>query len=281
MIPAIDSYSWHRWFGWHYPDLEQPAAPRLDLAGLVGRTLALGARGVAIESCFFPDANEKWAARAADRLDAAGLHRVWAWGHPRGLSSGRDPDALDELMRHVGIARRLGAGVMRICAGGRTTRPDRWSDHKAALVPMLRRAADHAGQNGVVLAIENHIDFLADELVELLDIVASPALGVCLDTGNQLRMLEDPLEAALKLVPHAHTTHIKDITAWRGDPRTFAFWPSVAAGQGIIPLEAILGALRQAGYDGLLALEIDYLKPGGGDEDRALAEGLAYLARTL
>lgn len=92
---------------------------------------------------------------------------------------------------------------------------------------MLHRASAVAADSGVVLAIENHIDLYADELVELCESIDSPALGVCLDTANNLRLFEHPVEVARKLAPWTRATHVKDIAATRGDPRTFAFWPSV------------------------------------------------------
>jgi sugar phosphate isomerase/epimerase len=76
----------------------------------------------------------------------------------------------------------------------------------------------HAERNGVVLALENHVDLLADELVELFTTIDSPWLGVCLDTANNLRLFEDPLEVVAKLAPFARATHIKDICARHRPP---------------------------------------------------------------
>jgi len=132
-----------------------------------------------------------------------------------------------------------------------------------------------------VLAIENHIDFLADELIELVERIDSPWLGVCLDTANNLRILEDPLVAARKLAPYARATHVKDVAAFRGDPKDFSFWPSVPLGDGIIDIPAILGFLREAGYDGLLALEIDYLHPAYSDHGAAVATSIARMKAML
>ena len=148
------------------------------------------------------------------------------------------------------------------------------------LLPMLREAAKAAECYNITLALENHIDLLTPEIIELMETVASPALGICLDTANQLRLFEDPLEAARAMAPWVRTTHVKDIVAWKGDPKTFAFWPSVPAGTGLVPLADILALLDEQGYTGLLALEIDYLKPGTAhDETKAVAEGLKWLAQ--
>ena len=285
---AIDSYCYHRYFGEVYPDIETAPARRMTMDDFVQRAQALGVAGVSLESCFFtqPDANTL--ARLREQLDQAGLARVWAWGHPHGLRSGDNPAAADDLVRHIGIARAVGARVMRICCGGRRTRPANWAEHRARLLPLLKAVVGPAQEHGVVLAIENHIDLLADELVDLVTTVDSPWLGVCLDTANNLRMLEDPLEAARKLAPFARATHIKDIAAntalKRGSPRDFAFWPSVPVGQGLVDMPAILQLLREARYDGLLALEIDYLHPAyavDGDAEAAIEQSLAYLRDLL
>jgi sugar phosphate isomerase/epimerase len=143
--------------------------------------------------------------------------------------------------------------------GGRSTRTRPWDEHRRLLLPLLEKAADYAARKQVVLAIENHIDLLADELEELVTTVDHPALGVCLDTANNLRMFEDPMDVVEKLAPYTRAVHLKDITAFRGNPRDFGFWPSVPLGRGLIDITRALNVLRKCGYDGLLALEIDYL----------------------
>jgi hypothetical protein len=51
------------------------------------------------------------------------------------------------------------------------------------------------------MAIENHIDFTTDEMLRLLTDVNSPWLGVNFDTGNFLRILDDPIKGMAKLAP--------------------------------------------------------------------------------
>jgi sugar phosphate isomerase/epimerase len=277
MVPAIDSFCYHRFFGQWYEGLETDPGSRLTAIDFVKKAKAMGARGVSIESCFFDGFSDALLDELRRSLDDNALERVWAWGHPRGLRSGADPAALEDLISHIGIAKRLGAGVMRVCAGGRGTRPDSWTKHMAQLLPMLQRAADVAAREGVVLAVENHLDLYADELVELIEALGSPNIGVCFDTANNLRMFEDPLGVARKLAPYAKATHIKDVVAFRGDPKVFSFWPSVPAGKGLVGLSDILGVLRSMGYRGLLALEVDYLHPDYAGEDEAVKEGLDFL----
>jgi sugar phosphate isomerase/epimerase len=277
---AIDSYCYHRQFGEAYPGLQQPAGRTMTVWDFLRRARRLGVAGVSLESCFVP-AEPDIFRRLRDALDEAGLERVWAWGHPFGLRSGTDPEAARDLVAHLGHARTLGAGVMRIVGGNRRTRPASFAQHKRRLGGMLKKLLGAAEDHGVVLALENHIDLTADEMVDLVGSIGSPWLGVCLDTGNNLRLHEDPLVVAAKLAPLARATHVKDIGVRAGDPKDFAFWPSVPLGKGLVDVGRVLGLLQEAGYDGLLAIEIDYLHPDHGDEDRAVAASVKHLRGLL
>ncbi len=278
---AVDSYCWHRQFGDWYPEIQHDPGVRLSAWDVIARARALGLAGISLEACYMPPLDPPTTARLRETLEEAGLEPVWAWGHPSGLASGAKPEAVKDLVAHIAIAKAIGARVMRICCGGRRTRPAHWPEHKARLIPLLKEIVGPAGEAGVVLAIENHIDFLADELVALLQEVRSPWLGVCLDTVNNLRLLEDPMVVVAKLAPYTRATHLKDCVAWRGNPRDFAFWPSVPLGQGIIDIPEVLRLLGVAGYSGLLAIEIDYLHPQWPGEDAAIEQSVQYLKGLL
>jgi sugar phosphate isomerase/epimerase len=277
---AIDSYCNHRYFGEAYAGLQEPADRTMTVWDFLNRARRLGVAGVSLESCFLPTEAD-FLLRLRDRLDSCGFERVWAWGHPDGLRSGADRQAARDLVAHLAHARQIGAGVMRIVGGSRRTRPASFAQHKRRLGGMLRKLLPAAEDHGVVLALENHIDLTADEIADLVGTLDSPWLGVCLDTGNNLRLHEDPVAVAAKLAPLARATHVKDIGVRRGDPREFAFWPSVPLGKGLVDLGRVVGLLRGAGYKGLLAIEVDYLHPDHGDEDRAVAASVKYLKGLL
>ena len=279
---GLDSYCFHRYFGEWYEGLQQDSKTRWTILNFLDHAKALQVKGVSLESCFLNEDPNSIAAIRTE-LENRNLEVVWAWGHPNGLCSGSNAQAVVECMKHIEIAQKMGAKVMRICAGSRRTRPISWVEHKIGLIKLLEPLVEHAAKHQVVLAIENHIDLLADELVELIESINSPWLGVCFDTANNLRMLEDPVEVARKLVPYTRATHIKDVTAQKGDPRTFAFWPSVPLGQGLIDLPQILQLLRDAKYDGILALEIDYLSPlhASKGEEHAVKESIEWLANQV
>jgi sugar phosphate isomerase/epimerase len=280
MKVAIDSYCYHRYFGEIYPGLQQRPGRSLTVWDFLKRARQLGVAGVSLESCFLPS-DDAFLGRLRDALDGYGLERVWAWGHPNGLASGADRQAARDLVPHLGHARKIGAGVMRIVGGSRRTRPASFALHRRRLGNMLRKLLPAAQDHGVVLALENHIDLTADEMRELVTSLDSPWLGVCLDTGNNLRLHEDPLDVAQKLAPLARATHVKDIGVRAGDPKDFSFWPSVPLGKGLVDVGRVVGFLKKARYKGLLAIEVDYLHPDYGDEDRAVAASVKYLKGLL
>jgi sugar phosphate isomerase/epimerase len=277
---AIDSYCYHRYFGEVYAGLQQPAPRRMAVWDFLRRAHRLGVAGVSLESCFLPS-DDDFLDELREALDSYGFARVWAWGHPDGLRSGTDRKAARDLVRHLAHARRIGAGVMRIVGGSRRTRPASFAQHKRRLVGMVKGLLGPAEDHGVVLALENHIDLTADEMVDLITTLDSPWLGVCLDTGNNLRLHENPLAVAEKLAPFARATHVKDIGVQPGDPKEFAFWPSVPLGKGLVDIGAVIGFLKKARYKGLLAIEVDYLHPAYVFEDTAVAVSVKYLKGLL
>jgi sugar phosphate isomerase/epimerase len=129
-------------------------------------------------------------------------------------------------------------------------------------VDWFKEAIKVAEDYGVKLAVENHIDYTADECVELLDRVDSPYLGLNLDTGNFLRLLDDPVEGAKRLANHVLATHIKDLKPVKGlDAREWYFFSSTPVGDGLVDNQKLAQILYDADYKGFLAVETDSLHP--------------------
>ena len=274
---GIDSYCYHRYFGEIYPGLQRDPGKRMTVWDFLKRARKHRVEGVSIEACFLPQLDDVFLGRLRDTLDDYGFERVWAWGHPDGLRSGTARSEAKDLVKHLEIAERIGASVMRIVGGSRRTRPESWAVHKRQLVKMLKGLVGPARDQGVVMAMENHIDLLADEMADIMTTIDSPWLSVCLDTANNLRLFEDPVAVAQTLAPLARATHVKDLGVRRGDPREFSFWPSVPLGEGLVDVPEVIRLLKRAKYKGLLAFEIDYLHPDYGDEEPAVAKSLSYL----
>src|SRR5699024_3139020 len=92
------------------------------------------------------------------------------------------------------------------------------------------------------VAIENHCDTYADEIVWLVDQIDHPLVGTCLDTVNSISVTESPEEAAKKLAPRAFCCHFCD-NKLVIDPYG-AHWIGVPHGTGDIDLSKVLKVLR-------------------------------------
>ena len=280
MKVGIDSYCYHRYFGEVYPDQEDPPA-RWTFTDFVNRAGELGVDGVSLESCFFESLESSYLSEMRAVLDDKKLERVLAWGHPDGLEAGRNRKAWKEMNDLIPKARFLGADIMRIVASSLMFRNEPHEPQIRAVVEMLTESVKIAQDHGVVLAIENHIDYTSEEIYQILERVGSDALKVNFDTGNTLRMMEDPVKAAGRLGPYTVATHTKDLDACRHvSPEEWFFFSSVPVGTGLIDMPGVVRALREAGYTGVLAVESDHHKDNQ-DEDRLVAESIAYLKKLL
>lgn len=282
MKVGIDSYCYHRFFGEVY---RQQAAPekRMTLEQFVERAHELGAEGVSIESCFLPEYSRAYLARVKDLLDHRGLDRVYAWGHPDGLEGGRNTSAYRNMIESFDFARQIGATVMRVVGSSLKFRAEPHSPQIERLTLMFREAVKIAKEYDIHLAVENHIDFTADEMVRLLDAVGSDYLGINFDTGNFVRLLDDPIRAMAKLAPRVYATHVKDLKLQKGVPADeWYFFSSAPVGEGVVDNQTLVQLLADAGFNGLLAVEIDFLHPDyNDDEDAAVSSSLAEMRRLV
>lgn len=151
---------------------------------------------------------------------------------------------VDELREGMHIASRLGCGIVRTFVGA--DRGQGWAAWRQQLdraVEGLKQTVPLAQEMGVVVAIENHGDLTSPEIVSLLDKVGSDQVGVCLDTGKSLLVVEDPLLAAQNLLPYVVTACLSDYRLV-STPRGAAI-VGCALGQGVVDLLAIVQLLRQ------------------------------------
>ena len=146
----------------------------------------------------------------------------------------------------------------------------------------LRPLADYAGQQGVTLAVEPLNRFetsfinTAEQVMEVVDQVASPALGVLLDTFHMNIEEHDPA-AAIRTCA-GHLAHFHACGCDRGAP-----------GVDQIPWQNIAAALRDTAYEGPLVIESFTIenqaiaraaaiwRPLAPTQDAIATEGLRFL----
>ena len=276
MKVGIDSYCYHRYFGDVYPDQEDPGV-RWTFLDFINRAVELEVDGVSLESCFFESLEPDYLTMIKEECDKHNLERVLAWGHPDGLEAGANEDAWREMNELIPRVQYMGTNVMRIVASSLMFYHEPHEPQIDALVKMLKESVKIAEDNGVILAIENHIDYTSREILQILDRVSSDNLKVNFDTGNTLRVMEDPVEAAKRLAPYTVATHTKDLDACRFvRPEEWYFFSSVPVGTGLIDMRGVAEALKDGGYDGVLAVETDHHKDHQ-DEDALVVQSVAFL----
>jgi sugar phosphate isomerase/epimerase len=144
----------------------------------------------------------------------------------------------------IEVASKLGAPVIRVFSG--RVRPEGHSFEEAFqwMVTDFKECAAHGKQHGVVVAIQQHDDFLktAAETIRLIDAVGSDWFGAILDVGS-LRQ-GDPYAEIEKLVPYAVSWQIKEQVGRDGkeEPTDLAKIKAIidrSGYRGYVPFEAL------------------------------------------
>lgn len=146
------------------------------------------------------------------------------------------------------------AKLSKILGGNRYlehTDPIRWFDQAAQ---RLNAVASLARALGLVVAIENHQDVTAEELVRLIRCVGEDAIGVNLDTGSTLATCESPIEFAQTVAPYVRNVHLKDYRLY-GAPQGFRL-VRCALGGGVVDLPGIFRALAQTPHPIRASIEL-------------------------
>jgi len=280
MKVGIDSYCYHRFFGEVYPD-QKPPAKNMTMEDFLKRAKELEVDGVSLESCFFPSTDAVWFKDLKAQLDDYGFDRVYAWGHPDGLERGQNWEAYNEMVTMIPYARAIGADVMRVCGSSLMFRHEPHEPQIKALVGMFKTAVKIAEDYQVKLAVENHIDYTADEILQMITEVDSEYFGINFDTGNFLRLLDDPIAGMEKLAPYVLATHVKDLYPDKNfRPTDWFFFAGVPVGHGLINNQQLAQLLHQADFKSFLAVEIDHPHTDWTErEDEAVALSVAELKR--
>ncbi len=286
MKVGIDSYCYHRFFGEVYPDQDKPAK-LMTMKDFLDAAKALDVDGVSLESCFMESLEDSYMKELKAQLDEYGFDRVFAWGHPDGLERGLNEEAFAEMKRLIPSAKLMGADVMRVTGSSFTWRMENHAEQLERLKKQFKEAIKIAEDNGIKMAVENHIDFTADEMVELIEAVGSPNFGINFDTGNFLRLLDDPVKGMEKLAKYTFAVHLKDLQVNNKEaaPTDWFFFSGVPVGDGLIDNQSLANMLDKANFSGFLAVEIDHPHiDWKGREEEAVAlsvKGMKEIVRNI
>jgi sugar phosphate isomerase/epimerase len=156
-------------------------------------------------------------------------------------------ESVELVKEWIIAAEKLGAPVIRIFAGHANT--DGYSREQVLewMVKDIKECIEFGKNHGVVVAIQNHNDFLktADQAVEIMELLDSDWTGIILDTGsfrsgNSYAQIETT-------IPYAVNWQIKSKTYMHGVEEN-------------IDLERLMNIIRKSGYRGYVPIET--LEPG-------------------
>jgi len=277
---GIDSYCYHRFFGDVYPQQKKPAKD-VTLEWFLKRAHELKVDGVAIEPPLVSRTDASYLSEIKGMLEEYKLDVVWAWGHPDGLEGGRNEKAFADMMKSIDYAAAVGAKVMRVCGASLMFRNEPHGPMLEKLARQFQEAVKVSSKLGIKLADENHIDFTSDEMLSLIKTVNSPYFGINFDTGNFMRVLDDPIKGMAKLAKYTLSTHVKDLKPNKqAAVDDWFFFSSTPVGDGLVDNQKLAQLLNDANYEGFLAVEIDFLHPDyEGQEDKAVAQSIKELRR--
>jgi sugar phosphate isomerase/epimerase len=147
----------------------------------------------------------------------------------------------------VKVAKEAGASSLRVVCllGRRYEMFDSLAAWKAAVAGFhwqIETALPIVEKYRMPLGLENHKDWRVDQQVALLKQYSSEYLGVTLDTGNNLSILDDPEETVEKLAPYTLNTHFKDMAA--EETETGFNLSEVPLGEGMLDLPRMVRAIR-------------------------------------
>jgi sugar phosphate isomerase/epimerase len=138
--------------------------------------------------------------------------------------------AEEQLTRALKAAQILGGRCMRCVLGGDPERPQ-IEMHIDNMIKAIRPLRSRILDSGIKLAVENHGgDLQAREMKMMIDAVGRDVMGVCLDSGNPVWMLEDPHMTLEMLVPYAETCHVRDSAVWKTPEGIAVRWVNMGEG---------------------------------------------------
>jgi sugar phosphate isomerase/epimerase len=138
----------------------------------------------------------------------------------------------------------------------------------ATIRSRVREVAESFAATGIDLLMETGQE-PAEELLEFLNDLAAPNVHINFDPANMILYgAGDPIAALRRLGPHVRHVHVKDAVASAEPGRQWG--EEVPFGTGQVNPSAFLGALKEVGYTGPLAIEREAGSDRAGDVGKAI-----------
>jgi sugar phosphate isomerase/epimerase len=167
------------------------------------------------------------------------------------------PPARQQLVEGLKATRAVGSGSMRCYMGSAEDRlgPLPIEAHMENTIKVFRSVRAEAMDLGVKIALENHSgDMQAREVRTIIEESGKDLVAACLDTGNPIWCVEDPLVTLEILAPYVVTTHVRDSVVSEHPRGAAGQW--AALGDGNVDLASFVAQLRKRCPQSSMQLEI-------------------------
>src|SRR5437588_2350255 len=181
---------------------------------------------------------------------------------------------IEHTRRALTLARELGAPCITTEPGGPVEPGGSWRAALDLFAEGLKPVAEHAEREGVLLLVEPEPGLLietADQFLELMQHLDSPAVGLNFDIGHAFCVGDEPAPTVHKLARYIRHFHLEDIAATRVHHH-------LIPGEGAIDFAATFQAIRHIGYEGWVTIE---LYPYVDNPDDAARMALERVIRIL
>jgi sugar phosphate isomerase/epimerase len=156
-------------------------------------------------------------------------------------SDSRKSDS-DMIRKWLTVSSNLGATIMRVFTGEHAHDGFSKNEVKDWLVDEYKTCAKYGEENGVIVALQNHNEFLfsSDQIIDIIKRVDSEWFGLILDIGSL--HTENPYDEIEKLAPYANYWFIKEHV-----------YPS--GRKSAVDMKKIAAIVSTQGYQGYVSFE--------------------------
>jgi sugar phosphate isomerase/epimerase len=208
-------------------------------------------------------------------MHAVNDHRQRYW-HPSWIEPDRHyrQVRIDHTKRALTLAAELGAPCITTEPGGPVEPGGSWNAALKLFVEGLKPVAEHAEKEGVLLLVEPEPGLLietADQFLEFMQHIDSPAVGMNFDIGHAFCVGDDPATTIPRVASYIRHFHLEDIAATRVHHH-------LIPGEGAIDFAAALQAIRNMNYTGWVTIE---LYPYVDNPDEAASRALKHITSIL
>ncbi|MEO5980142.1 MAG: sugar phosphate isomerase/epimerase family protein [Chryseolinea sp.] len=235
---------------WNSKTVSQKYPGFADAMDLLIHCHAIGASGIQVGVKDWTEASSR---KLRQKREQLGLYIEGSIGVPF------KQEQVAQFEKEVLTAKEAGVQILRtVCSAGRRyeiyhTR-QAFDDAQKMAMESMRLSEPILKKYQMKLAVENHKDWRAVELAEMMKQMSSEWIGVTLDFGNSIALMEDPMEVVRTLAPYLLTTHVKDMAV--DEYSNGILLSEVPLGKGILDLKEMIEICEKANPKSTFNLEM-------------------------